>query len=147
MQRKLCLVPLAAGAALIAVACAGVPRSPEVPPGLSETFRAPYDAVWGATLRSLGMAPLRVGDKASGRIETDVFAFVFSVGSGGPPPTQVVWINLTVQVRATEPEATQVEIQARLHQTLLEGFYPAGDINSPWGDLFAKIRGYLAQAW
>lgn len=168
MQHKFSPIAWAAGTAFLLAACSSLPLYPEVLPSYSETFRAPYEAVWEATLRSLGIVPIKVADKAAGRIETEVYVFVFPVGKTTPPtagtrraalgsdnlilaqmggggarPTQAIWADLTIQVRPTGLDATQVAIQARVHNALLRGLYPGGYTNTPWADIFAKIRAQL----
>ncbi len=143
MRTRFWVIAFVGGAALLASACRSLPLYPDVLPAYEETFRAPYEMVWDATLRSLGIVPIRVADKSAGRIETDVYVFVFSVQNGGARPTQAIWADLTIQVRPIAPEATHVAVQARVHNALLRGFFPGGSINTPWADMFAKIHAYL----
>ena len=160
------------GAAILAAAvggCAGVPRGPEILATVSETFAAPYDAIWDATLKSLGVVRLLVADKAAGRIETEVFTYTFFMtetpmppqgavllaslaprgvrlaqgGGGDNKPTQVVWIAMLITVSRAAENRTQVQVEPRIHYSLLAGFTP-GPTNNPWVDLFAKIRSHLA---
>ncbi len=126
--------------------------------------------MWNATLRSLGIVPIRVADKAAGRIETDVYVFVFpvgkavpfahttrlaglgadnltlaQVGGGGNLPTQAIWATLSIQVRSLAPRATAVDIQTHINHALHYGLYPGGsDIApGPWADVFSRIRAQL----
>ena len=150
------------------VGCAGMPREPQVLPTVGDTFTAPYDAVWDATLKSLGVVRPRVADKATGRIETEVFPFTFFMtdapsrprgpvrlasldpgaallaqnGSGDNKPTQVLWISMRITVIRAGKNRTDVLVEPRIHDSLLMGFTP-GPTNNPWGDLFARIRGRL----
>ncbi len=162
---------LAMAAAVLAAAaagCAGVPRGPQVLSAVSDTFAAPYDAVWDATLRSLGVVRPIVVDKAAGRIETEVFTYTFFMtdvptrphgpvflaslasqnvllaqdGGADNKPTQVVWIAMLISVSRVADNRTQVQVEPRIHHALLGGFTP-GPTNSPWVDLFAKIRSHL----
>jgi hypothetical protein len=135
---------------------------------VGDSFAAPYDAVWDATLRNLGVIRIQVADKAAGRIETEPYAFAFVVGeappgprgpillaaqdphgmvlaqsgSGGSKPTQVVWIALHISLTRGSPNLTHVQVEPWVHDSMLPGFMP-GPYNSPWGDLFAKIRSSL----
>ncbi len=143
-------------------------REPLVLPQVGDTFGAPYDVVWDATLKNLGVLKIVLADKAAGRIDTEPFPFAFTVGSGpagspprvrlvslDPPPirlaqdgndgraTQVLWISMQISVvRASEASKTHVLVQPRVHDQLLLLFTP-GPTNSPWGDLFAKIHSFL----
>ncbi len=165
------LISLMVAAVVLAAAlagCATAPREPLALAPVAETFPAPYDVVWDATLRSLGVLRLRLAQKGVGLIETEPFPFTFVVGSapappggllhlashetsrfvlaqggtGGTRPTQVVWIAMLITVSRTGLDTTHVQVEPRLHDSLLPGFTP-GPTNSPWGDLFAKIRSQL----
>ena len=145
-------------------------REPVVLPEVGDTFDAPYDAVWDATLRNLGVLKLAVADKAAGRIETEPFPFAFTVGKSPAAPerlvrpaawgpreasrlwlaqdgndgkaTQVLWFSMLITVRRAGATRTDVLVIPRIHESLLAGFTP-GPYNSPWGDLFAKIHSFL----
>ncbi len=160
------MVPALLAAAL--AACAGVPREPQVLPTVGDTFPASYDAVWDATLKSLGVLKLLAQDKAAGRIETEPFPFVFTLGraparqrepmrlaalapggvllsqggAGDNRPTQVLWIAMRISVIRAGETQTHVQVEPRIHDALLAGFTP-GPTNNPWVDLFARIRGSL----
>lgn len=158
-------------AALLAAApagCAGVPREPQILPTVGDTFPAPYDAVWDATLKGLGVLKLLAADKAAGRIETEAFPFVFTLGeaparprepmrlaalaphgpllaqggAGDGRPTQVLWIAMRITVTRGGENRTHVQVEPRIHDALVAGFTP-GPTNNPWVDLFARIRGSL----
>src|SRR5574341_1876628 len=85
-------------ATTVAAACAGQPLYPIVQPPAAATFRAPYEAVWNATLASVGVAPPRLVDRAQGRIVTDTFNFIMPVqlggGRGGSEVTQVLTVSM-----------------------------------------------------
>ena len=144
-------------------------REPLILPQVGDTFGAPYDVVWDATLKNLGVLKILVADKAAGRIETESFPFAFTVrrrpsgasdllvpaslDPGASPllaqdgndgrATQVLWISMQINVvRASEANKTHVLVQPRVHDQLLMLFTP-GPTNSPWGDLFAKIHSFL----
>ncbi len=136
------LAAFTAGLALAAAGCTSVPFAPEALPSSSETFRAPYDAVWDATLKGLGIVKLRVIDKATGRIETEPFSFAFPIGSGQGGNTQVLWIALKIDVRQTGENRIAVRVEPQVHHALLYGFTP-GPTNNPWVDLFGKIANQL----
>lgn len=150
-----------------AAGCAGVPREPLALPPVGDSFAAPYDAVWDATLKNLGVLRLRVADKGTGRIETEPFPFAFVVGRRPGRPhqavrlasrepdrirlaqdgsdgraTQVLWIAMLITVRRAGDNRTDVLVEPRVHDAFLMLFTP-GPTNSPWGDLFAKIRSSL----
>ena len=157
---------LAAVLAVIVSGCAGMPRQPQVLPTVADTFGAPYDAVWDATVRNLGVVRLLVADKATGRIQTEPFPYTYfmtdgpspspepvrlaalapqhvllaQTGSGGDnKPTQVIWIAMLINVNRVAENRTQVQVVPRIHDSLLDGFTP-GPTNNPWVDLFGKIR-------
>ncbi len=171
MNPRTALGTFAMAAALLAgalAACAGVPREPQVLPTAGDSFPAPYDAVWDATLKSLGVLKLLAADKAAGRIETEPFPFAFTVGlapapprepvrlavldpaavrlaqggSGDGRPTQVLWIAMRITVSRGGENLTHVQVEPRIHDSLVGGFTP-GPTNNPWVDLFARIRGSL----
>jgi hypothetical protein len=153
--------------------CASAPRQPVLLPPVAETFPAPYDAVWDATMQSLGVIRVLTAQKGAGLIQTEPFPFTYTVGSnaperhdaplvlassdpggiilaqgggsGGPRPTQVVWIAMHITVSRTAPDATQVQVEPRVHHELIPGAFMPGPYNSPWGDLFARIRNALGR--
>lgn len=135
------------GSLIIAVATLAVaapdggatPREPLALPQVGETYAAPYDAVWEATLKSLGAVHPVVADKAAGRIETAEFSFAFVVGGSQAGNTQVLWISMRITVSRGGPDRTYVLVEPRVHDALLAGFTP-GPTNNPWADLFARIR-------
>lgn len=118
-----------------AAACAAVPREPVVLPTVGVTYAVPYDAVWDATLKSLGAVKPVVADKARGRIESEQYTFYMGRG-------QTLWISLAITVRRTDPRHTSVEATTRVHDSILTGVLP-GPISNPWVDLFARIQGNL----
>ncbi len=130
------------GLTLALAACAAASRQPMALPQVGATFVAPYDAVWDATLKGLGILKLPVADKATGRIETEPFSFAFPIGSGQGGNTQVMWISLKITVRQAG-DRTNLQVAPYVHDALLEGFSP-GPTNSPWADLFAKVASQLA---
>lgn len=154
---------LALAAVLPQAAGAVAARQPVALPEVGDSFEAPFDAVWDATLRNLGVLKILVADKAAGRIETEPFPFAFVVGSRpaparlaalGPAPlrlaqdgtdsraTQVVWIALHISVARAGERRTDVRVVPYLHDALLTLFTP-GPTNNPWTDLFAKLRSTL----
>ena len=126
---------------LFVAGCAGVPRQPQVLPALSDSFAAPYDAVWDAAVKSAGAVKLRVADKAAGRIETESFTFASTAG-GGRGTTQVLWVSMQISVTRSATNRTDVRVDGRVHDALLDGFLP-GPTNSPGADFFARLRGQL----
>ena len=139
---------IAVAAALIA-GCAGqVPVSPEVSPPAERVFRAPYEAVWSATLRSLGVIPPALVDAPHGRIVTGVFDFNLPVQAGmgrsGSVASQILSVSMDILVRPTPEGFTAVQAQTVVHHSMLTGFRPEpGGPNSPEGDLFARISDRL----
>ncbi len=163
--------PLFAFAAGVLAAAAAGPAAavePQILPTVGDTFAAPYDAVWDATLRGLGVLKILVEDKATGRIETAPFPFNFVVGEaparprgpvrlasvgpatgllaqsgdGGARPTQVIWVAFRITVIRAGENRTDVRVEPRIYDSLLSGFTP-GPTNNPWSDLFARMHGYL----
>jgi hypothetical protein len=110
-------------------------REAVVLPMVGQTYAASYNAVWLATLKSLGTIQPVVADEARGRIETEQHTFF--IGRG-----QVLWISLAITVNRTDDQHTVVQVQARVQDELLTGFLP-GVTNNPWADLFARIQGTL----
>lgn len=125
--------------ALAAAAGRAMPREPLVLPQVGETYAAPFDAVWEATLKSLGAVKPVVADRAAGRIETAEFSFAFVVAGSQAGNTQVLWISMRITVSRGGPDRTYVLVEPRIHDALLAGFTP-GPTNNPWADLFARIR-------
>lgn len=138
-QNRIACVPAVLLMAATLASCATVPREPLILPTAEETYAASYDAVWEATLQSLGAAKPMVADKARGRIESDVFSFRFGFGDDA---SQTIWVSLAITVRRTNATHTAVQVQTRVHDMLLLGPLP-GPLNNPWVDLFARIRGNL----
>ncbi len=162
---------LAAGALAIgAVGSAAAPGTPQVLPTVGATFAAPYDAVWEATLKSLGAPILQVADKATGRIETDPFPFAYTAGrtpahspqlirlaglggggvvlsqrgGDGPRPTQVIWIAMTISVIRVAASRTDMQVEPRIFDSARADFIP-GPTDSPWVDLSARISARLGR--
>lgn len=138
--------------ALVAMAgCAGAPLYPVVSTPTVTPFRAPYEAVWQATLQSLGITPLRLVDRAQGRIVTEPFAFHLPVQAGGgrrngSVTSQVLWVSLDIRVLPAPEGATAVHAQSIIHHALEYGFWPqAGGPNSPEADLYSRIAERLSR--
>ncbi len=125
-------------------ACAGAAaaRQPVALPQVGDTYAAPYDAVWNATLRSLGVVKPRVADKATGQIETEPFTFAYTVGAGLDAGTQVISVSFSIRVARAADNRTEVQVTPAIHDSFLSGFTP-GPTNNPWQDLFARIRSNL----
>jgi len=143
---------MAALTVIAMVACAGQPLYPIAQPPAAAGYRAPYEAVWNATLGSLGVVPPRFVDRAQGRIVTDTFSFTMPVQGGGGGRggggvvTQVLSVSMDILVRPTPDGLTAVQAQTTIHQAMEYGFWPvAGGPNSPEGDLFARIASRLQQ--
>ncbi len=68
---------------LVPAACAGRPIYPVISPPAATAFRAPYEAVWNATLQSLGIVPPAVVDPAQGHIVTGQFTYDMPVQGDG----------------------------------------------------------------
>jgi hypothetical protein len=138
---------LAALVGLIPAACAGQPIYPVVSPPAATVFRAPYEAVWNATLQSLGVVRPVVVDQAQGHIVTDQFTFDMPVQGGmrgGSVFIQILWVSMDILVRPAPDGATAVQAQTTIHDAQQYGFWPgAGGPNSPEGDLFARIASRL----
>ncbi len=141
--KKLFAVLTIAAVGAVAAAAVGVaaPRQPMALAAVGDSFAAPYDVVWDATLRSLGVVKTRVVDKGTGRIETEPFSFAYNVGgrNGG---TQVIWVSFNIQVVRAADNRTELQVTPLIHDSLLSGFTP-GPTNNPWQDLFARIRTQL----
>lgn len=127
---------------LFAAPSFAVPREPVALPQVGVTFPSPYDRVWDAVVRSLGVVNLMVADKASGRIETEPFVFAFPTSSGQGLSTQVLWITMTITVRPDGNTQATVLVDPRVHDALFLGFTP-GPTNNPWADLFGKVADRL----
>jgi hypothetical protein len=125
-------------------ACAGVgaPARPMVLPQVGNTYAAPYDAVWTATLGSLGVVKTRVADKTTGQIATEPFTFAYTVGAGLDGATQVISVSFRIRVVRVADNRTEVQVTPVIHDSFLSGFTP-GPTNNPWQDLFARIRSNL----
>ena len=142
MKSKNLLAAVTIALVALAVAAAGslaAPRQPMTLATVGDSYAAPYDAVWDATLRSLGVVKTPVADKASGRIETEPFVFTFNIGSGLNGGTQVIEVSFLINVFRTAENKTDLQVVPRIHYSWLNGFAP-GPYNNPWLDLFAKIR-------
>ncbi len=124
---------------LVATEALAVTREPLVLPTVGDTIDAPYDAVWDASLKSLGVLQLTLLDKAAGRIQTEPFTFVSGFGNEA---TQVIWVSLDVTVRQVDSQHTNIQVEPRVHDWLLLGPMP-GPTNNPWLDFFARIRSHL----
>ncbi len=135
-------------AALALAGCAGQPVYPVLSPPATAVFRAPYEAVWNATLQSVGVTPLRLVDRPQGHIVTEEFSYTMPVQAagrrGGSVATQVLWVSLDILVRPTAEGSTAVQAQSTIHRALEYGLWPGpGGPNSPEGDLFARIDARL----
>jgi len=126
----------------VAAVCLAAPRQPVALPTVGASFAAPYDGVWDATLKSLGVLKLPVADKASGLIETEAFPFAFVVGGSQNGNTQVIWVSLRITLSRAGEDRTTVQVEPRIVDSLLNGFTP-GPTNNPWADLFARIGSAL----
>ncbi len=141
----------AMAAATAIAGCAGQPVYPVLSPPTAATFRAPYEAVWNATLASLGVVPPRLVDRAQGHIVTGQFNFTMPVQAGGgrgggSVVTQVLWVSMDILVRPAPGGLTAVQAQTTIHNALEYGFWPGpGGPDSPEGDLFARIASRLDQ--
>ena len=125
--------------AVVVAAGAAAPRQPMALPQVGSTFAAPYDVVWDATLKSLGVLKTPVADKATGRIETEPFSFVFTTGGGQAGGTQVISVSFQINVIRNGETRTDLQVVPQIHHSLLYGFTP-GPTNNPWLDLFARIQ-------
>lgn len=131
-----CLLAVAA-TVLLARASAAPARDPLALPPVAEAFPAPYDAVWDATLLSLGgyINP-STADKAKGFVETDQFFFSFPAGTEA---TQTIMVKLAVTLRRADAQHTTVQVQPFVLSMTLVGMLP-GPTNNPWADFFARLR-------
>ena len=126
----------------LALAAAGglaAPRQPMVLATVGDTIAAPYDTVWDATLKSLGVVKTPVADKGTGRIETDPFVFSFNIGGGQGSGTQVIEVSFQINVVRVAENRTDLQVVPLIHYAWLSGFTP-GPTNNPWLDLFARIH-------
>ena len=135
---------IACGAVVLVLAAtvaasAAASREPLILPTVTETYAAPYDAVWEATIKSLGAVKPVVAEKAQGRIESGVFSYRFGFADDA---SQIIWISFAITVSGTDARSTAVQVQTRVHDMLLTGILP-GPISNPWVDMFARIRGNL----
>ncbi len=117
-------------------------REPLVLPMVTDSFSAPYDAVWDATLRSLRAVKPFIVEKERGFIESDPFFFYFPFASEA---SQSIMVSLAITLRSVDAGHTIVQVQPRVYFMIYDGVLP-GPINNPWADLFARIRGDLGQA-
>ncbi len=143
--RNLFAILTMAGFGAVAFAAAGLaaPSQPMALATVGDSFAAPYDAVWDATLRGLGVVKTTLADKATGRIETEPFSFVYTVGSGFQGGTQVISVSFKIQVVRAGENRTDLVVTPVIHDSLLSGFTP-GPTNNPWLDLFARIHAQLS---
>ncbi len=128
-----------AALALAVTVSSAAPRQPMALPLVGATFAAPYDGVWDATLKSLGVVKVPVADRATGRIETEAFPFAFPTAGGQGLATNVLWIAMRITVSRTGENSTTVQVEPLVHDALQAGFSP-GPTNNPWADLFARIQ-------
>ncbi|HYB73749.1 MAG TPA: hypothetical protein VED18_10275 [Candidatus Sulfotelmatobacter sp.] len=146
---RLCAGALAALVGLIHAACAGQPIYPVISPPAATAFRAPHEAVWNATLQSLGIVPPAVVDPAQGHIVTGQFTYDMPVQGGGMRGggafIQILRVSMDILVHPAPDGTTTVRAQTTIHDAQQYGFWPgAGGPNSPEGDLFARIASHLA---
>ena len=134
---------LSVAALMLAVgAASAMPQEPLMLPQVGDAYAASYDAVWEATLKSLGVLKVVAADKTGGRIETEAFPFTFTTGGGQGLATQVAWIAMRITVSRAADNRTVVQVEPQIHHALLAGFTP-GPTNNPWVDLFLRIRDHL----
>jgi hypothetical protein len=117
-------------------------RESIVLPAVGATFGAPYGTVWEAARGSLGAVGLPVADKAQGRIESEPYSFAFPAAGDA---TQVIWVSLAITVGRGDDQHTNVLVQPRVHDALLNGFTP-GPTNNPWQDFFARVKDSLGRS-
>ena len=111
-------------------------REPLLLPMVADTFPAPYDAVWDATLKSLGAAKPFIVQKERDLIESDLFFFTFPIGSEA---NQSMMLSLAITLRRVDAGHTIVQVQPRVQFMIYDGVLP-GPVNNPWADLFARIQ-------
>jgi hypothetical protein len=109
---------------------------------VTATFSAPYEAVWDATLRSLGAVKPFIVQRERDFIESDPFFFCFPIGSEA---SQSIMVSLSITLRRVHAGHTSVQVQPRVHFMIYDGILP-GPVHNPWLDLFARIRGNLGPA-
>ena len=127
---------------LIGLPSAAPARDPISLPEVSETFQAPYDAVWEATLKSLGAAKPFIAEKERGFIESDLFFYYFPFGSEA---SQSIMFSLAITLRRADAQHTAVWVQPRVFFMIYDGVLP-GPTNNPWADFFARLRTNLGHA-
>ncbi len=136
-----CLL-LTSAVVLAAHPSATAAREPLVLPMVTDSFSAPYDSVWDATLRSLGAVKPFIVEKERGFIESDPFFFYFPFAAEA---SQSIMLSLAITLRRVDAGHTIVQVQPRVYFMIHDGVLP-GPVNNPWADLFARIRGDLGQA-
>ena len=116
-------------------------------PQASAAFNAPYEAVWQATVTSLGAAQPVLLDRPSGRIVTGQFTFSLPVGGGGMGfSMNPLLVSMEIHVRRTPEGSTAVEVRSTIYDAQQYGAWPGpGGPNSPEGDLFARIADRLGK--
>ena len=135
-----CLVAVAA-TVLLAQAPAAPARDPLVLPSVTEVLPAPYDAVWEATLTSLGAAKPFIVEKERGYIQSALFFYYFPAGSDA---NQSIMVDLAVTLRRADAQHTAVQVQPRVFFMIYDGILP-GPTNNPWADFFARLRTNLGR--
>jgi hypothetical protein len=138
-RRLLGSLLLTSAAVLAAHPSATEAREPLVLPMVADSFSAPYDAVWDATLRSFGTVKPFIAEKERGFIESDLFFFYFPFASEA---SQSIMLSLAITLRRVDAGHTIVQVQPRVYSMVYDGILP-GPINNPWADLFARIRDTL----
>jgi hypothetical protein len=109
---------------------------------VADSFSAPYGAVWDAALSSLGAVKPFIVEKERGFLESDPFFFYFPFGSEA---SQSIMLSLAITLRRVDAGHTIVQVQPRVYFMIYDGVLP-GPVNSPWADLFTRIRGNLGPA-
>jgi hypothetical protein len=131
-----------AALALAAMVAGAAAREPMPLAPVSASFAAPYDRVWDATLKGLGVVKLLVADKATGRIQTEPYSFSYLTTSAQDASMQVIQVALQIQVSQAAGNTVTIQVNPELHDSLFSGFTP-GPTNNPWTDLFSKIADQL----
>jgi hypothetical protein len=122
---------------LLARASAAPARDPLVLPAVTEVYPASYDAVWDATVLSLGyLVNPMAADKAKGVLQTDQFFYSFPVGTES---SQTILVKLVVTLRRADVQRTTVQAQPYVLSMTLDGILP-GPTNNPWSDFFGRLR-------
>ena len=143
LKKFLAVLAIAAlGAGAVAAAGMAAPRQPMALATVGDSFAAPYDAVWDATLRGLGVVKTTLADKATGRIETEPFTFTYNIGGAQGSGTQILSVSFQITVTRTAANRTDLQVVPLIHDAYLNGFAP-GPTNNPWLDLFARIHSQL----